>query len=228
MKRPLASALVLALFGLTLAAPTHAEPERPTNQTAWLRKATPKPAPKIETKPALSPLRVSAMLALVAGLGGFAFYARKRRGGAKATLDAERLNVVSSTRLGPKAHAVVTQVSGKRLLLGVTEQSVTVLAWLDAEPPHAETPRLELAEPNELSGILEAPEPVDVAGQSPSPSGFLRLLRSAVGTGAASPAEEVALSTHDEVKVSRRAASEAREAVEGQAAGILRRKRAPK
>jgi hypothetical protein len=61
-----------------------------------------------------------------------------------------------------------------------------------------------------------------------NPSGFLRLLRSAVGSSAVSPAEEVAGATQDEVKVSRRAATEARELIEGQAAGILRRKRVPK
>lgn len=216
-----------ALLGSLVAPVAHAEPANQPAQKAWLRKASPKPPAPVPTKPALSPLRVGSMLALVAGLGGFAFYARRRRGGAPGKVSAERLDVLSSTRLGPKAHAVVTRVSGKRLLLGVTEQSVTVLAWLDSEPHQAETAALEAADPAELSGIMGASE-LGVEQNAQNPSGFLRLLRSAVGSSAVSPAEELAGTTQDEVKVSRRAATEARELVEGQAAGILRRKRVPK
>jgi flagellar biogenesis protein FliO len=216
-----------ALAGSLVAPAAHGEPATPPAQKAWLRAASPKPPAPVAAKPVLSPLRVGSMLALVAGLGGFAFYARRRRSGAPDKASVERLDVLSSTRLGPKAHAVVTRVSGKRLLLGVTEQSVTVLAWLDSEPPHTETAALEVADPAELSGVVGTSE-LGVEPSAQNPSGFLRLLRSAVGSSAVSPAEELAGTTQDDVKVSRRAATEARELIEGQAAGILRRKRAPK
>jgi flagellar biogenesis protein FliO len=221
MTRSLVSFVALgALALLTTTSVAQGEPTSRPAEAAWLRKATPKPAPRVETKAALSPLRVGAMLSLVAALGGFAFYARRRRVGTPSKPKSERLDVLSSTRLGPKAHAVVTQVSGKKLLLGVTDQSVSVLAWLDSEPPHAESPAIELDEPSELAELSEPALPVE------NPTGFLRLLRNAVGSSAASPAEEVARATQDHVQVSRRAI-ETRELVEGQAAGILRRKRAP-
>jgi flagellar biogenesis protein FliO len=229
MKRAVASFVVAGALALFVAPSfAQAEPAPRPAETPWLRKAAPKPAPKVETKPALSPFRVGAMLTLVAALGGFAFYARRKRAGLPGKkLETQRLNVLSSTRLGPKAHAVVTTVAGKRLLLGVTEQSVSVLAWLDSEPPHAETPSVEVEEPAELSGILGASDLPDSGDGSHNPTGFLRLLRSAVGSSAEAPAEEVVRATRDEVKISRRAMTEARELVEGQAAGILRRKRAP-
>ncbi|HEX6272400.1 MAG TPA: flagellar biosynthetic protein FliO [Polyangiaceae bacterium] len=230
MKRPVASFVVAGALALGVAPSlAHAEPAPRPADTAWLRKAPPKPAPKVETKPALSPFRVGAMLTLVAALGGVAFYARRKRAGlpGKKSENA-RLNVLSSTRLGPKAHAVVSEVAGKRLLLGVTHQSVSVLAWLDSESAHIETPEVEIAEPAELSGIVGPADFADPGDASHNPTGFLRVLRNAVGSRAATPAEEVVRATQDEVKISRRAMTEARELVEGQAAGILRRKRASK
>jgi flagellar biogenesis protein FliO len=230
MKRSAASFVIASALALGVApSVARAEPAPRPADAPWLRKTAPKPAPKVETKPGLSPFRVGAMLMLVAALGGFAFYARRKRAGlpGKKT-ETQRLNVLSSTRLGPKAHAVVTQVAGKRLLLGVTDQSVSVLAWLDSEPPHAEAPSVDIAEPEELSGFLGASELADPRDASQNPTGFLRLLRSAVGSSALTPAEEVVRATEDDVKISRRARTEARELVEGQAAGILRRKRAPK
>jgi flagellar biogenesis protein FliO len=229
MIRSVRALAALSVLGLVLATSVAgAEPAAPKPApTPWLRKASPKPAPAVETKPALSPYRVGGMLTLVAALGGFAFYARRRRAGSPGKVSTERLSVLSSTRLGPKAHAVVTHVSGKRLLLGVTDHSVSVLAWLDSEPARAEAASVEIGEPAELAGIVGGPGFSDEDQAVANPNGFLRLLRSAVGSSAASPAEQVARSTHDEVKVSRRAVAEAREHVEGQAAGILRRKRAP-
>jgi flagellar biogenesis protein FliO len=210
----------LALASLLVSGVAAAVPEPPKPATNWLRKPPPKPA-AVETKPGMSPLRVMAMLSLVALLGGAAFYAKRRRAGAANVLVKERLAVISSTRVGPKAHAVVTSVGGKRLLLGVTDNSVNVLAWLDGGTPAQETPALDFAESEDAPHAFE-PEPAPA-----SPSGFLRLLRSAVGTQSPlAPADEVARETQDEVKFSRRATAEARELVEGQAAGILLRKKA--
>lgn len=218
----------LALASLLVSGVAAAAPEPPKPATNWLRKPSPKPAP-VETKPGMNPLRVAAMLSLVAILGGVAFYAKRRRTNGTNVLVKERLAVISSTRVGPKAHAVVTSVGGKRLLLGVTDNSVNVLAWLDADKPSEETPALDVSEPSEANETYEPSElsRVTETDNAPgSPSGFLRLLRSAVGTQPVAPADEVARETQDEVKFSRRASAEARELVEGQAAGILRRKKA--
>ena len=120
----------LALASLLLSGVAAASPEPPKPATNWLRKPTPKPAP-VETKPAMSPLRVTAMLSLVALLGGVAFYAKRRRTAGTSVLVKERLAVISSTRVGPKAHAVVISVAGRQMLLGVTDSSVKRLAFID-------------------------------------------------------------------------------------------------
>jgi flagellar biogenesis protein FliO len=100
----------------------------------WLRpsKQPEAAAAGTRTGSTFSPWRVGIMLAVVAGLAGFALYAKRRR---EAKVPGQKpkapVKVINSTRLGPKAMAVVTEVNGRRLLLGVTEHSVNALAWLD-------------------------------------------------------------------------------------------------
>jgi flagellar biosynthetic protein FliO len=171
------------------------------------------------------------MLFLVAGLGGVAFYARKR--GQKLATGEQRahLRVLGTTRVGAKAQAVVVEVAGKRLLLGVTDQAVSTLAWLDDEQNAA------LDDSREASGVSQrgAQSLDDVAAAGPS--GFLKLLRNAVGTGAAPKAaapsipraavDEVVKATRDEVRLSSRREPPPEEPVafEGQVMGLARRRK---
>jgi flagellar biogenesis protein FliO len=214
---------------------------KPAEPGAWLRKDPKAKAPALATNPGPSPLRIGGMLALVATLGGIAYYARRRRQIRPTGHAKQPLRVLGSTRLGPKASAVVVEVAGKRILLGVTEQSVQNLAWLDDEASHA-------AEEHELSSLPTAAAPLpSTAPEAAGPSGFLKLLRSAVGSSAVReviPSDEVARSTRDEVRLSRNegarrqraereSAQRDREAVrgldedllEGQVMGLVKRRK---
>jgi flagellar biogenesis protein FliO len=95
---------------------------------------------------------------LVGGLGFAAWRVKRRRSiGAVRPRDPLQIQVLGSARVGPKAQATVIEVSGRVLMLGVTEQSVRRIAWLDkgvrsgqnepfslfdSEPPPARVPRL--------------------------------------------------------------------------------------
>ncbi len=172
------------------------------------------------------------MLLLVAGLGGVAFYARKR--GQKLATGEQKahLRVLGTTRVGAKAQAVVVEVAGKRLLLGVTDQAVSTLAWLDDEQNAALDDSREASGVNQRTGA-QSLDDVAAAG----PSGFLKLLRNAVGTGAApKPAapsipraavDEIVKATRDEVRLSSRREPPPEEPVafEGQVMGLARRRK---
>jgi flagellar biogenesis protein FliO len=76
--------------------------------------------------------RLVGLFLVLASLGGAVVYFRRRgrpRGTSSKT--PQRLMVVSSTRIGPKAHAVVIAVAGRQMLLGVTDSSVKRLAFID-------------------------------------------------------------------------------------------------
>ena len=208
-------------------------PARPAPN--WLRKDT-KPAAKtsLGTQQGPSPLRVGGMLLLVSGLGGVAYYARRRRQQASAPAQAkQQLRVLGSTRIGPKASAVVVEVGGKRILLGVTEHAVNNLAWLDDEANQA-------VEERESSSIHTAPAVrPSAAPEAAGPSGFLKLLRSAVGSNTVrqvTPSDEVARATRDEVRLSHRGDAAARrernaafddDLLEGQVMGLVKRRKEP-
>src|SRR5439155_12925863 len=90
----------------------------------WL--AQPSPATATFTAPE-SRTHSSRMLWLVLpalALGGAAVYMKlaKRRG--VGPVAARKLEVLDTARVGPKAHVVMVAVGGRKLLLGVTEQSV--------------------------------------------------------------------------------------------------------
>jgi flagellar biogenesis protein FliO len=203
----------------------------PAKPGDWLRKDKAPSAEAVATKQGPSPLRVGGMLLLVATLGGVAFYARRRKQIAKSSAPQGQLRVLGSTRVGPKASAVVVEIAGKRILLGVTEQSVSNLAWLDDEANGS----AEVAEDTHVTAKLgsraRGVDDVTAAG----PSGFLKLLRNAVGSGAAprgAAIDEVARTTRDEVRLSSRQ-TEARVShreteelpLEGQVSGLLKRRR---
>jgi flagellar biogenesis protein FliO len=113
-----------------------APPARP-----WLR-AAPKPAQALTTAAqSPSPWRAFAVLGVLGALGGAVLVAKKRRAAAPVLPEsATRVRVLSSARIGPKANAVVAEVGGRVLLLGVTDSGVSRLAWLDRAPAREAAP----------------------------------------------------------------------------------------
>lgn len=101
----------------------------PPGLASWLApERTPSVAPG-ESAPATR--YVIALLLLTAMIAG-ALYVRKRRGG--ALLGAGRhagALVLSSTRIGPRAYLVTARVQDKLLLLGVTDNHVTLVSELE-------------------------------------------------------------------------------------------------
>ena len=209
------------------AAPAAAAPSpTPAKPADWLRKDKPVAARTLDTKQPPSPLRLGGMLLLVATLGGVAYYAKKRKQLGKPALPkGEKLHVLGTTRVGPKASAVVVEIGGKRILLGVTENAVSTLAWLDDERDTA----VEVEDNRDVPARPTTHAVDDVAAAGPS--GFLRLLRNAVGTGAKPPApvDELVRSTRDEVRLSKReparVAPAETEAFEGQVMGLAKRRK---
>jgi flagellar biogenesis protein FliO len=204
---------------------------------SWLAS---RPAPKapVAGKSALpSSGRLAGMLLVLGVLGGAAVYL-KRRGKVDRKVDAikERLLVVSSTRIGPKAHAVVIAVHGRQMLLGVTDSSVKRLAFLDEvedEVEERETRRGARA-PGASRGAsiaVRAVTPDPARGRS-----FAELLKTAFKKpeppAEASAAAILASETRD-VIVSKPVGAAAPAPVrmldvEGQAQGLLRRLGGPR
>lgn len=126
-------------------------------------------------------------------LGGAALYMRlaKRRG--IAAVSRRRLEVLDTSRVGPKAHVVMISVGGRQLLLGVTEQSVQRLAWLPAE-----------ANLDAKTDIKVKEVPIEAHASEPTkvPDGpFAHILRSFTqGKGAATADSDVALKIAAETK----------------------------
>src|SRR5690554_383230 len=114
-------------------------------------------------------LRVLLSLAVVLGAIWYA-HRRLTRGGRLTPRAAKAVNVVAKQSVGSKASVVVMDVDGQRFLLGVTEQSVTVLNT--SETPVAEPVR-------ELPAVTPS-VPVRVAGVSTTNPGggaaFARVL----------------------------------------------------
>jgi flagellar biogenesis protein FliO len=123
---------ILALVVGTLA-PLPAHADTPTAAPkAWLAHPMAHPAPV--AKPAVSSgaiVRSCAALMLLGGLGAAALVLRKKRLQNPTLGMTLKVDVLGSTRIGPKAHAVVVAVAGQRLLLGVTDATVQRLATLD-------------------------------------------------------------------------------------------------
>ncbi len=96
---------------------------------AWL--APPSPAPAAVGKPEAprSSWRSILLLLAVGGIGGAAFYMRRRKQTRLVAPTTSRLQIVETVRVSPRAQVVLTQVNGRLLLLGVTDRSVHRIAW---------------------------------------------------------------------------------------------------
>jgi len=236
-----------AVIGLTAWAAGATEPhEQPRD---WL--APPSSAPLTTGASTPTPWRIAGLVLFVGALGGAAVYLKRRQ--ARGDLPgSSQLAVLSAVRVGPKAQLVVASVDGKRLLLGVTENSVRKLDWLQrtASAPESEAESdPDSAFAGVLAGLLQQRRAVDPeATGSDDPTRLPRSERNVdaltkerefVGTndGRSRAAEPAAAQPHTDfgnsavVTISPRAASlstagvsagSSKRGIEGQAAGLTR------
>lgn len=210
---------------------------------AWLSK---RPAPKAAatgTSAMPSTGRMLGLLLVMGSLGGAALYLKRRgRPDPKRAALPQRLAVLSSTRIGPKAHAVVISVAGRQMLLGVTDSSVKRLAFIDEiEEEEREREPLLGREPAARRAAAQAATRgagIAVHTVSPTPAkagSFADMLKTAFGKRAAEPetdaASILAAETHDSVggkAVAGNPGNVRMLDVEGQAQGLIRRLSGPR
>jgi flagellar biogenesis protein FliO len=125
-------------------------PDASVEDRGWLGESSAEEPARM--KPGASspnPLLSLLALVLVAGLGGGALWLQRRKAKALTPGGVEsRLTLLSSTRIGPKAFAVSAEVNGRVILLGVTDQQVTNLGWLDPPELEQEQPEEEPEAPS--------------------------------------------------------------------------------
>jgi flagellar biogenesis protein FliO len=177
------------------------------------------------------------LVLVLSALGLAVLYFKKRsRGelkGSKAAPAPKRLSVLSSTRVGPKAHAVVISVNGRQMLLGVTDSSVERLAFMD-ELEDERDERERDSEPRlAVPGRLATQAVRAAAPQDPSQSrSFAELLKTAFKKPAPAPEADPALllaaETQDVVGGKPVVSNVRMLDVEGQAQGLIRRLSGPR
>jgi flagellar biogenesis protein FliO len=212
----------------------------PGKSPSWLA-ARPTPKPVASGRSAIPSLGRMIGLLLVLGTLGIATLYFKRRGvspEAKRPPSVKKLSVVSSTRIGPKAHAVVISVAGRQILLGVTDSSVKRLAFIDEIEEEEREQEREPARRVGSSALRGAAIAVRTVTPEPVKPGFSDLLKAAFGKRsvpeASAPATDaasiLAAETQDTVGGKPVAAtSNVRMLdVEGQAQGLIRRLSGPR
>ncbi len=185
-------------------------------------------------KPALpSAGRLVGLLVVVGALGGAAVYLKRRgKPSSPRSTAPQRLSVLSSTRIGPKAHAVVVSVAGRQMLLGVTDASVKRLAFLDeleADPAEERAPSPRPVQSTARMAALA----VRAAAADPQQSrSFAEVLKTAFKKReqpvASDAASILAAETSDVVSGRPARASVTMLDVEGQAQGLIRRLSGPR
>ena len=193
--------LSVAILVLACAGVAHAEEP----QRTWLSQRTTAAPATASPSGGARNWRTLAAAGLFLGLGAAVWWTKKH--GKKTPLARRRVpvDVIGTTRVGPKAQVVVVRVAGRTALLGVTETSVARLAWLKLEAER------------EVERVAELP----AAEKAPS---FGTVLRDALGFKKnPEPALEIAEQTVDVVHA--RASAEEPEIVmvETQAAGLVAR-----
>ena len=122
LRRSAAVALTVGVIALSSAANALAQ-EAPQLERAWLAGQSRGPAGTTESKASLL-----GLLLLLGAAGGYFYVKRRKR---QLVGIPSNVQVVGSARVGSKAHAVVTTVGGKVLVLGVTDHNVSLLTILD-------------------------------------------------------------------------------------------------
>ena len=235
---------VLALFVMSLTSQlTGAQSNLPSASRSWLRTDFQR-QPGVSTMSSRSGVGKSVASLLLVGIIGYAIWYRTRRARVSGTPAKTHIRIVSGTPVGPKARAVVAEVGGRLILLGVTERSVRKLAWLDAiddieperekrsdpKPDSANCANLPLVRFQRSNVQESAPRHYQTR-----PSKFSEVLRDAVGLKTrriTDPALEIAEGTRDRVNV-RATENGLPNAptlidVEGQAVGLVSRLSRPK
>ncbi len=130
-----------------------------------------------------STLRMAGLLLVVGALGGAAVYMKRKRSQVAERHGSPELAVVSTAPLGPKSHLVLASVSGRLILLGVSDTSVRKLAWIkgDTKPqatdadgnagadrPFSKVLREILDEPDGPRRVAEPPAPEKASDKQPT------------------------------------------------------------
>lgn len=153
-----------------------AEQGQPEPARTWLRRsAQAEPEPTRDDKSSV-PLGALAVV-IVAGLVGGALVLRARRGKSAPWLPAAPVRVLSTTRIGPKASLVTVDVYGRVILLGVTEETVSELGWVEGGPDS----KLDEANEDTETGLLSGQTSGDRSRESRS--GFNQVFSSVFGGG---------------------------------------------
>lgn len=211
-----------------------------TPAKSWLRDSGKQTETKSAEAPPAAPgsgssLRIASLFALVAVLAGGAIFLKRRRKGALRAVSSE-LSVITAARVGSKADVVVVDISGRRLLLGVTEAQVTRLCWLDGDPDSEEPVEFRASAASLTSAVGRAPaqtghKPAGVARAGAPARSFRETLLGALGQkpAAEDAAVAIAAATEDVVTRTPRAPVAAPAGapemvdVEGQARGLVLR-----
>jgi flagellar biogenesis protein FliO len=202
---------------------------------SWLaQRPTPKP-PVAGGTGLPSTSRLIGLVLVVVSLGGAALYLKRRtRVEGRRVTAPKRLAVVSSTRIGPKAHAVVISVAGRQMLLGVTDASVKRLAFIDELEEDAEELEREPARRGSPLGVSRGSAlPTRSATPEPAARGaFSSMLKTAFKKREVpevmDAASILAAETQDTVAGKPVAPSARMLDVEGQAQGLIRRLSGPR
>ena len=209
--------LIAALTVAVLPSPAFAQaadaPDASDAPRAWLSQRGQPPLGNDRAGGSPSGARALLGLVAMAALAGGVMFWRKMRDRAVKTEQAGvMLEVLASTRLGPKAQAVVARVGKKVVLLGVTEHSVQKLAWLDGR---------KLTAP--AAALPEPAAPVEPRPQAP---GFAQVIRDVLGrTPPARPADAAVVLAEETRDVYVPSAERRPARIETQAAGLVARLR---
>jgi flagellar biogenesis protein FliO len=179
-----------------------------------------------------------AAVSLLLALGGYAVWRKTKRVHAGVSPTKTHIRVVGGTLVGPKARAVVAEVGGRFILLGVTENSVRKLAWLDSvDDDDVETEREQEASDSPVTAnnptthrLRSTPRIETMRRSHLHRSKFAEVLRDAVGIksrSASNSALVLAQHTRDRVNLTVAKAQPLDELslidIEGQAAGLVSR-----
>ncbi len=148
-------------------------PDASISERGWLgESAASDRAPGLGgTSSAGSGLTLGALIILL-GLGGAAIALHfKRQKTLPISKHESRLDVISSSRIGPKAYAVTAHVGGRVMLLGVTDHNVTLLTWLDADGGEDAAAPEEGERADEADEDLADDYPGSALRQSATPAG---------------------------------------------------------
>ncbi len=177
---------------------------------------------------------------LVASLVAGALYRRRQLRRFAVEKGASRIQILETTRIGPKAQLVTAVVGGRVVVLGVTESQITALSWMDPAELGETDAEIPVTSAEALGSARRESVPKrDSSAENGKPMASRRfggILRQALSLGTDAEAADdsaavrLANRTRDVVSCSAEAAARASGAntsrsidIEGQAAGLVAR-----